>query len=94
MQIIRKLGRLVEFSVFGQETSADWSIIGDRKELDIRGSHLGPYAYPVAIDLLDRGLVTSAGIVTDRYSLSDWEAAFERAHAVESIKVLIMPDAD
>ena len=94
LQIIRKLGRLVEFSVFGQETAADWSIIGDRKELDIRGSHLGPYAYPVAIDLLHRGLVTSAGIVTDRYSLSDWEAAFERAHAVESIKVLIMPDAN
>ena len=37
--MIRKLGRFVEFSVFGKETTVDWSIIGDRKELDIRGAH-------------------------------------------------------
>lgn len=92
LQIIRKLGRFVEFSVFGKETSADWSIIGDRKELDIRGSHLGPYTYPVAIDLLDRGLVTSKGIVTHKFGLSDWEAAFEQAHSVDSIKVLLIPE--
>ena len=92
LQIIRKLGRFVEFSVFGKETTADWSIIGDRKELDIRGSHLGPYAYPIAIDLLDRGLATSRGIVTHKYSLNDWEAAFEQAHSSESIKVLIIPE--
>ena len=93
LQIIRKLGRFVEFSVFGKEATADWSIIGDRKELDIRGAHLSPYTYPVAIDLLERGLVTSKGIVTDKYSLSDWEAGFERAHSVESIKVLLVPDS-
>ena len=91
LQIIRKLGRFVEFSVFGKETSADWSIIGDRKELDIRGSHLGPYTYPVAIDLLSRGLVTSKGIVTDTYKLADWEAGFKRAGSAESIKVLLVP---
>ena len=38
LQMIRKLGRFVEFSVFGKETTVDWSIIGDRKELDIRGA--------------------------------------------------------
>ena len=92
LQIIRKLGRFVEFSVFGKEATADWSIIGDRKELDIRGAHLSPYTYPVAIDLLERGLVTSKGIVTDKYSLSDWEAGFECAHSVDSIKVLLVPD--
>ena len=92
LQIIRKLGRFVEFSVFGQETTADWSIIGDRKELDIRGAHLGPYCYPIAIDLLERGLATSKGIVTHQYSLDDWEAAFEKAHSTESIKVLLLPE--
>ena len=29
MQMIRKLGRFVEFSVFAQATTLDWSIIGD-----------------------------------------------------------------
>lgn len=91
--MIRKLGRFVEFSVFGKEATVDWSIIGDRKELDVRGAHLSPYTYPVAIDLLERGLVTSKGIVTHSYKLSDWEAAFDCAHSVDSIKVLLVPDS-
>ena len=94
LQIIRKLGRFVEFSVFGKEAVADWSIIGDRKELDIRGAHLGPYSYPIAIDLLDRGLATSKGIVTHQYPLSDWEKAFKMAASGESIKILLLPDAN
>ena len=72
LALIRKLGRFVEFSVFGKETSADWSIIGDRKELDVRGAHLGPYCYPIAIDLLERGLMTSKGIVTHRFALDQY----------------------
>ncbi|WP_245555246.1 alcohol dehydrogenase catalytic domain-containing protein [Hahella ganghwensis] len=91
LQIIRKLGRFIEFSVFGAETTTDWSVIGDRKELDIRGAHLGPYTYPVAIDLLERGLVTSRGIVTHDFSLNDWEEAFKLASSTDSIKVLLKP---
>jgi L-iditol 2-dehydrogenase len=77
--------------VFGAETSADWSIIGDRKELDVRGAHLGPYCYPVAIDLFERGLVTSKGIVTHDFGLDDYAEAFELANSTKSIKVLLKP---
>ena len=91
LELIRKLGRFVEFSVFGKETSADWSIIGDRKELDVRGSHLGPYCYPVVIDLMERGLLTSRGIVTHNFSLNEWEVAFGIANSFDSIKVLLKP---
>jgi threonine dehydrogenase-like Zn-dependent dehydrogenase len=92
LDMIRKLGRFVEFSVFGANTSADWSIIGDRKELDVRGAHLGPYCYPVAIDLLARGLITSKGIVTHSFPLSEWERAFALANSLDSIKVLLRPE--
>ena len=93
LDLIRKLGRFVEFSVFGKETSVDWSIIGDRKELDVRGSHLGPYCYPIAIDLLSRGLVTSKGIVTHDYPLEQWDEAIRVANSMDSIKVLMKPAA-
>ena len=93
LELIRKLGRFVEFSVFGKETSVDWSVIGDRKELDIRGAHLGPYCYPIAIDLLDRGLVTSNGIVTHDYGLDDWDEAIKVANSLDSIKVILKPAA-
>ena len=91
LDMIRKLGRFVEFSVFGKETTADWSIIGDRKELDIRGSHLGPYCYPIAIDLMERGLVTSKGIVTHHYPLEAWDEAIGVANSPASVKVLLQP---
>lgn len=81
----------MEFSVFGHETAADWSVIGDRKELDLRGAHLGPYCYPVAIDLLERGKVTSSGIVTHTFSIQEWDKAIESALSLDSIKVLIKP---
>ena len=91
LDLIRKLGRFVEFSVFGKDTSVDWSVIGDRKELDVRGAHLGPYCYPVAIDLLARGLVTSDGIVTHAYALEQWDEAIEMANSLDSVKVLLKP---
>ncbi|MDQ6620356.1 MAG: alcohol dehydrogenase catalytic domain-containing protein [Pseudomonadota bacterium] len=91
LDLIRKLGRFVEFSVFGAEASVDWSIIGDRKELDVRGAHLGPYCYPIAIDLLSRGLVTSKGIVTHGYTLEQWDEAIAVAYSLDSIKVLLKP---
>jgi erythritol/L-threitol dehydrogenase len=93
LQMIRKLGRFVEFSVFGHDTTADWSIIGDRKELDVRGSHLGPYCYPIAIDLLMRGKVTSKGIVTHAYDIHQWDEALELSAKPEAIKVLLKPSA-
>ena len=93
LQMIRKLGRFVEFSVFGHDTTADWSIIGDRKELDLRGAHLGPYCYPIAIDLLNRGKVTSKGIVTHSFPLAAWDEALRVSAEPTAIKVLLIPQA-
>ncbi len=93
LKVIRRLGRFVEFSVFGRETTVDWSIIGDEKELDLRGAHLSGDCYPIAIDLLRRGLVTSKGIVTHRFRLSEWDEALKVANSMDSIKVLLEPDA-
>ncbi len=92
LEMTRKLGRFVEMSVFGKPVTADWSIIGDRKELDIRGAHLGPYCYETVIDHMERGLMTSKGIVTHRYDLDHWKEGFEMAHSGKAIKVLLVPE--
>lgn len=91
LNLTRKLGRFVEFSVFGEETSADWSIIGDRKELDIRGAHLGPYCYPIAIDLFERKLISAKEMVTHEYPLDSWQEALTMAKSDQSIKVILVP---
>jgi L-iditol 2-dehydrogenase len=79
LSMVRKLGRFVEFSVFGAPTSVDWSIIGDRKELDILGAHLSPYAYPFVIEHMGNGNLKTQGVVSRKFSLEDWEKAFDYA---------------
>ncbi len=79
MQMVRKLGRFVEFSVFGAPTTLDWSIIGDRKELDVLGSHLSPYCFPYVIENIYSGKLKTDGVVSSIYDLKDWKEAFDRA---------------
>ena len=79
MQMIRKLGRFVEFSVFSEPTVLDWSIIGDRKELDVLGSHLSPYCYPYVIENIASGKLKTKGVVTHIFPLEEWEEAFNCA---------------
>ncbi len=77
--MVRKLGRFVEFSVFGAPTTVDWSIIGDRKELDILGAHLSPYAYPFVIENIQNGKLKTSGVVSKEFKIEEWEKAFEYA---------------
>ena len=79
MQMIRKLGRFVEFSVFGAPATLDWSIIGDRKELDVLGSHLSPYCFPYVIENIASGGLPTSGVVSSLFDLREWEKAFDCA---------------
>lgn len=79
MKMIRKLGRFVEFSVFSEPTLLDWSIIGDRKELDVLGSHLSPYCYPFVIENIANGKLKTNGVVSRTFPIEEWETAFEYA---------------
>jgi len=92
LQMLRKGGTFVEFSVMARETSTDWTIIGDGKELTINGAHLGPGCYPKVIDYLSRGLLRSDGIVTHTFPLDRFRQAFDLVHGGQSsIKVLLIP---
>ena len=79
LEMIRKLGRFVEFSVFSKTASIDWSIIGDGKELDVLGSHLSPYCFPFVIENINSGNLKTDGIVESFFELKDWKNAFEYA---------------
>ncbi|MBC7320510.1 alcohol dehydrogenase catalytic domain-containing protein [bacterium] len=93
LDMIRKLGTFVEFGVFAEPVLADWTIIGDRKELNIHGSHLGPYRYPLAIDYLAKGIIRGNLIVTHKFPLENFKDAIKIAEDPNSnsIKILIIP---
>ena len=92
LRMVRRLGTFVEFSVLREPVVADWTIIGDTKELNIHGSHLGPYCYPIAIDMLAKGLLPMDRIVTHQLPLGSYQQGIDMVAAgIESIKVALIP---
>ncbi|EJA0166433.1 alcohol dehydrogenase catalytic domain-containing protein [Salmonella enterica subsp. enterica serovar Sandiego] len=93
LKMIRKLGTFVEFSVFKDPVTVDWSIISDRKELDVLGSHLGPYCYPLVIEGIASGDFPTEGVVTQILPLEQFAEGFDMMkRGTGSIKVVLDPN--
>jgi L-iditol 2-dehydrogenase len=87
------MGRYVQFGVFPDKVTADWNIIGDTKELDIRGSHLGAYCYPAVIEGITTGKIPTDGVVSHTFKLSEWKKAFDTAEKdPDAFKVVLILD--
>ena len=72
--------------------ATDWTIIGDSKELNVHGSHLGPYCYPVAIRMIGQGLLPMDEIVTHRLPLTEYQSGIDQvAGGLTSVKVTLEP---
>ncbi|NIZ90148.1 zinc-binding dehydrogenase, partial [Kineococcus rubinsiae] len=52
LNLLRKQGTYVEYSVFKDPVSVDWSIISDDKELNVLGAHLGQNTWPAALRMI------------------------------------------
>ncbi|MCS6846411.1 MAG: alcohol dehydrogenase catalytic domain-containing protein [Anaerolineae bacterium] len=92
LHAIRKLGTFVEFSVMREPVTVDWTIIGDTKELNIHGSHLGPYCYPIAIDMLMKGLLPMDYIISHQLPLERFQEGLDLVAAGDkSVKVTLVP---
>lgn len=92
LELLRKLGRFVEYSVFGFDVSVDWSIISDDKELDVLGAHLGPHCWPAAASMLTSGRLPLGDIVTHQLPLSEYQQGLEFvSDGSSSIKVALLP---
>jgi threonine dehydrogenase-like Zn-dependent dehydrogenase len=91
LQMIRKLGTFVEFSVLNEPSSINWTIIGDTKELNVHGSHLGPFCYPKVIDALAAGTIDVDPLLADSYPLTQFEEAMQAALSGGVLKNLIVP---
>lgn len=88
LDIIRKAGKFVEFSLFLEPVTCDWSVIGDGKELDMYGVSLSYGCFPRTIKGLYTGELKSDGVVSHTFDLKDYEAAFEQSEkGTGSIKV-------
>ena len=92
LNLLRKLGTYVEYSVFGSDVTVDWSIISDDKELDVRGAHLGPDCWPAAIRMIESGRLPLDRICTHQLPLAEFQKGLDMvAGGQKSIKVSLIP---
>ena len=93
LNLLRKKGTFVEYSVFGSDVTVDWSIISDDKELDVLGAHLGPHCWPAAARMLESGRLPMAEIVTHQLPLARFQEGLDLvADGASSIKVSLIPE--
>lgn len=90
LDMIRRLGTLVAFSVINEPTTIDWNLVGDQKELNIHGAHLSPYTYPTAIKLIADGTIDVRSLISAEFPLPEFPAAMEAARG-GNLKTLIVP---
>lgn len=91
LDMIRKGGTFVEFSVMSGPSTVDWSLIGDAKEITIYGSQLSPGCFQKTIDFLVEGKFRTEGVVSHRFPLEEWEQAFAVAQTQKALKVILIP---
>ena len=91
LDMICKGGTFVEFSVMNGPSTNDWSIIGDAKEITIRGSQLSPFCYEKTIENICSGAAPTDGVVSHVYALDEWQEAFRMAESAKGFKVVVKP---
>jgi threonine dehydrogenase-like Zn-dependent dehydrogenase len=91
LQMMRKLGTFVEFSVFNEPSIVNWTIVGDTKELNIHGSHLGPYCYPKTIAAIADGRLDVKPLIADAYPLTAFHEAMQASLSGGVLKNILVP---
>lgn len=92
LNIVRNMGRYVQFGVFAKDVTADWNIIGDTKHMDVVGSHLSGHCYAPVMKGMVNGSMKTDGVLSHKFPLLDWEKAFEVAEKdPTAFKVSLIP---
>ena len=91
LDALKNMGRYVQMGVFADEVKADWNIIGDGKEISIKGSHLSALTYHSVIKGMQSGTIKTEGLISHSFALADWEEAFNKTEEEEAMKVMLIP---
>ncbi len=95
LDALRNRGRFVQMGVLAGPVDTDWNMIGDGKELTIRGSHLSGRTYPAVLRGIETGRIRTDGLVTHTFGLSRWQEAFAVSESEPgALKVLLVPDPE
>lgn len=86
-------GTLLVYGVYEGDARVSWppsKIFGD--EIRIIGSFSQVYCFPRAVEFLDSGKVNVKGMVTDVYTIDQWQEALDKMNSRKALKIAIRPN--
>ena len=91
LSLVRRRGRYVQVGLFGRPIAWDLDQVC-YKELTVTGSNAStPESWIRAIDLMASGAVRMKPLITHRFALNNWQAAFDTFKGRSGIKMLFQP---
>ena len=91
LEIVRRQGKYTQIGLFGKPITLDFERIA-YKELRVTGSLSQRWtAWKRAIAIMAQGKVDLKAIISDKFPLSQWQAAFDKFEAREGLKILLDP---
>jgi L-iditol 2-dehydrogenase len=91
LELVRRRGRYVQIGLFGKPVAWDLDQLCYR-ELIATGSNASvPSAWIKALRLLETGIVKTAPLITHRYDITEWEAAFATFEDKSGVKTILRP---
>jgi threonine dehydrogenase-like Zn-dependent dehydrogenase len=88
-------GRITLYGVYRERATVDWNTVAEFKELEVRGGHLAPTEFGLALELLADRRVDGRRLVTASYPLAEVRSALEesRDEALMTLKTILRPNA-
>ncbi|KAJ7599176.1 chaperonin 10-like protein [Mycena floridula] len=89
---VRRGGTLMIYGVYSNDALVHWppsKIFGD--EIRIIGSFAQTFCFPRAVAYLDSGKIRVKGMVTDIYSIDNFQQALDKLNSKEALKVVVKP---
>ncbi|KAF8886555.1 chaperonin 10-like protein [Infundibulicybe gibba] len=89
---VRRGGTLMIYGVYSKDALVHWApskIFGD--EIRIIGSFAQTHCFARAVAYLDSGKINTKGMVTDSYSIRDYQKALDKMNSKEAVKVVVKP---
>ena len=95
LDVIAPGGRITLYGVYRERAAVDWNTVAEFKELEIRGGHLAPTEFGLALELLASRAVDGRRLVTASYPLAEVRSALEesRDEALLTLKTILRPNA-
>ncbi|KAJ7048497.1 chaperonin 10-like protein [Mycena amicta] len=92
INFVRRGGTLMVYGVYANDALVHWppsKIFGD--EIKIIGSFAQTFCFPRAVAYLDSGKVRVKGMVTDCFSVNDYQKALDKLESKTALKVVVKP---